>query len=64
MPLGTRILRSVIMAGLALLSIIIVQSGVLYPQQQCLASMDLGQEPIDVKQLQLGLEARVDLYRS
>ena len=53
-----------IMAGLAVLLIVIVHTGVLYPRRLCLASLDMGQEPIDVKQLQLGFAARVDLYHT
>jgi len=54
----------VIMVGLVVLLIVIVHAGVLYPREQCLASLDMGQELIDVESLQLGLEAKVDLYFS
>lgn len=62
MPLGARILRSVIMVGLVVLLILIAHAGVLYLRGLSLASLDMGQEPIDVEQLQFGLRARVDLY--
>ena len=52
------------MFGLVVLLILIVHAGVLYPRGRCLASLDMGQEPIDVEQLRLGLEKRVDLYRT
>jgi hypothetical protein len=61
MPLGARILRSVIMVGLVVLLILIVHAGVLHLREP---SLDMGQEPIDVEQLQFGPRARVDLYYS
>jgi hypothetical protein len=64
MPLRARILLSVIMFGLVVLLHLIVNGGVLYPWSRCLASLDMGQEPIDVEQLRLGLKERVDLYRT
>ena len=64
MPLCKRILRSVIVVGLVVLFIAIVSGGVLYSRGECLASLDMGGEPIEVEQLQPGLEAKVDLYYS
>ena len=62
MPSGQRILRAVISVGLVLLLIIVVHTGVLYPRGQCLVSLDMGQEPIGVDQLQVDVKEKVDLY--
>lgn len=58
MPLGARILRSVI---IVVLLILIGHAGVLHLREP---SLHMGQEPIDVEQLQFGPRARVDLYYS
>lgn len=62
MSLGPRILRSVIMVGLVLLLGVIVFTSILYPRGQCLASLDMGQEPIEVDELQVDVKEKVDLY--
>lgn len=62
MPLGPRIFRLVILVGLVVLLVVIVHTAILYPRGQCLASLDMGQEPIDVDQLQVDLKEKVDLY--
>lgn len=49
--LGTRILRTVIIAGVVLVLLVLLHAGVLYPRGQCLASVDMAQEPIDVDSL-------------
>lgn len=46
--LGTRILRTVIIVGVVLVLVVLLHAGVLYPRGQCLASVDMAQEPIDV----------------
>jgi hypothetical protein len=62
MPSGQRIFRAAISVGLVVLLIIVVHTGVLYPRGQCLSSLDMGQESIDVDQLQVDLKQKVDLY--
>ena len=46
--LGTRILRTVIIVGVVLVVMVGLHTGVLYPRGQCLASVDMGEEPIEV----------------
>jgi hypothetical protein len=44
---GARILRTVIIVGVVLVVMVALHTGVLYPRGQCLASVDMGQEPIE-----------------
>jgi hypothetical protein len=62
MPLGSRILRPFLIIGLVVVLIVIVRTGVLYPRGQCLASLDMGQEPIEPKDsFQLNHNEKVDM---
>jgi hypothetical protein len=62
--LGTRILRTLIIVGVVLVVIVGLHTGVLYPRGQCLASVDMGQEPIEVVDSFYGDHhtKQVDLY--
>ena len=44
--LGTRILRTVVLVAAVLVLLMILHAGVLYPRGQCLASVDMGDEPL------------------
>jgi hypothetical protein len=62
--LGTRILRTVIIVGVVLVVMVGLHTGVLYPRGQCLESVDMGEEPIEVVDSFYGdhTTKEVDLY--
>jgi hypothetical protein len=62
--LGTRILRTVILVGVILVVAVLLHAGVLYPRGQCLSSVDIGQEPVQVVGSFYGEDnsKQVDLY--
>jgi len=61
--LGTRILRTVTIVGVFLVLAVLLHAGLLYPQGQCLASLDMAQEPIEAESFYGDHNAKqVDLY--
>jgi len=50
-----------ILVVLVLLFVLILHAGVLYPRN-CLASMEMGQQPIEVDRMDRDVDIKVDMY--
>jgi hypothetical protein len=60
--MGNRIVRCCVLVALAIVLLVLAHAMIDFTREDCLASMDMGHEPIDADGLPLELHHRVNLY--